>query len=54
MVEYLLKQKGIGRLKAALDDDGKSPLAVCLECKMNDWEEVAHLLRESYKNNVRN
>ena len=52
VVAYLLQQKGIGRLKAALDNDGKSPLAVCLECKMNEWGETAQLLREAYKNIV--
>ena len=52
VVAYLLEQKGIGRLKAALDNDGKSPLAVCLECKMNEWGETAQLLREAYKNIV--
>ena len=49
IVAYLLKQKGIERVKTALDSDGKSPLAVCLECRMNDWDETARLLREAYK-----
>ena len=49
VVEYLLRQRGMGRVKAALDNDGKSPLAVCLEFKMNDWQKTAELLREAYK-----
>lgn len=53
VASYLLEQNGIGRLKAALDNDGKSPLAVCLECKMNDWEGTSQLLRDAYKSNVR-
>ena len=39
-------------VQAALDVDGKSPLAVCLECRMNDWEGTTQLLREAYKNPV--
>ena len=49
VVEYLLRQRSVGRVKAALDNDGKSPLAVCLECKMNDWQTTAQLLREAYR-----
>ena len=48
-MEYLLKLRGVGKVKAALDNDGKSPLAVCLEYRMNKWEKTAQLLRESYK-----
>ena len=39
----------MSRVKAALDNEGKSPLAVCLEFKMNDWQGTAELLREVYK-----
>ena len=49
VVEYLLSQQGIGRVKAALDNEGKSPLAVCLEFRMNEWQSSAQLLRKSYK-----
>ena len=41
--------RGMGRVKAALDNDGKSPLAVCLEFRMNEWEKTAQLLRDAYK-----
>lgn len=37
------------KVKAALDYDGKSPLAVCLEFKMNEWQKTAQLLREAYE-----
>ena len=36
-------------MKAALDNEGKSPLALCLEFKMNDWQGSAELLKEAYK-----
>ena len=49
VVEYLLSQRGMARVKAALDNEGKSPLAVCLEFRMNDWQRSAQLLREAYK-----
>ena len=39
-------------VQVALDEDGKTPLAVCLECKTNDWQETAQLLREAYKEQV--
>ena len=39
----------MSRVKAALDNEGKSPLAVCLEFKMNDWQGSAELLKEAYK-----
>lgn len=52
VVTYLLKQRDGQGVKAALDNDGKSPLAVCLECKMNDWAETAQILRDAYKNSV--
>jgi ankyrin repeat protein len=49
VVEYLLSQRGMGRVKAALDSEGKSPLALCLEFKMNDWQRSAEILKEAYK-----
>ena len=49
VVEYLLSQRGMIRVKAALDNDGKSPLAVCLEFRMNEWQSSAQLLRDAYK-----
>ena len=48
VVSYLLKQKGGQGIQAALDNDGKSPLAVCLDNRMNDWEKTAQLLRDAY------
>ncbi len=39
----------MGRVKAALDSEGKSPLALCLEFKMNDWQRSAEILKEAYK-----
>ena len=39
----------MSRVKAALDNEGKSPLALCLEFKMNDWQGSAELLKEAYK-----
>ncbi len=52
VVSYLLGQRGAEQVKMALDEDGKSPLAVCLECKMNDWRETEQVLREAYKRPV--
>ena len=52
VVSYLLKQKSGQGVKAALDDDGKSPLAVCLDNKMNDWAKTAQLLRDAYNTPV--
>ena len=49
VVEYLLSRRGMSKVKAALDSEGKSPLAVCLEFKMNDWQRSAQLLRKAYK-----
>eukprot|EP00731_Ephydatia_muelleri_P031926 Em0023g433a len=48
VVSYLLTQGDIDAVKTALDNEGKSPLAVCLEFKMNDWQGVAQVLREAY------
>lgn len=48
VVAYLLKQRGGHAVKAALDNEGKSPLAVCLDCKMNDWTKTAQILRDAY------
>ena len=39
-------------MQTAIDNEGKSPLAVCLECRMNDWSGTAKLLREAYKTMV--
>lgn len=39
----------MGRVKAALDNEGKSPLALCLEFKMNDWQKSAEILKKAYK-----
>lgn len=41
--------RDMGRVKAALDSDGKSPLAVCIEFRMNEWQKAAQLLRDAYK-----
>ena len=38
--------------QTAIDNEGKSPLAVCLECRMNDWSGTAKLLREAYRTAV--
>lgn len=48
VVSYLLTQGDIEAVKTALDNEGKSPLAVCLEFKMNDWQNTAQVLREAY------
>ena len=53
VVTYLLKQRVGQGVKAALDSDGKSPLAVCLDNKMNDWTKTADILREAYTHPVR-
>lgn len=52
VVSYLLKQRAGQRIKAALDNDGKSALAMCLESKSNDWNATAQLLRDAYKSPV--
>lgn len=52
VVAYLLKQRGGQAVKAALDDDGKSPLAVCLDCKSNDWKKTAQIFRDAYSSTV--
>ena len=52
IVSYLLKQRSGHAVRAALDNDGKSPLAVCLDCKMNDWSKTAQILRDAYSNTV--
>lgn len=54
VVSYLLQQRGGQGVKAALDNDGKSPLAVCLDSKMNDWAKTAEILRDAYNNPVSN
>lgn len=52
VVSYLLKQRGGHAVKAALDNDGKSPLAVCLDCKTNNWTKTAQILRDAYSSIV--
>ena len=52
VVAYLLKQRGGQVVKAALDDEGKSPLAVCLDCKSNNWKKTAQILRDAYSSTV--
>ena len=38
--------------QTAIDIEGKSPLAVCLECRENKWSQTAKLLREAYAKTV--
>lgn len=52
VVAYLLKQRGGQAVKAALDNDGKSPLAACLDCKTNNWTKTAQILRDAYSSTV--
>ena len=52
MVSYLLSHQAGQGVKAALDNEGKSPLAVCLDSKMNDWEKTAEILRDAYNHPV--
>lgn len=52
VVSYLLTQRSGQAVKAALDNDGKSPLAVCLDSKMNDWTKTARILKDAYSNSV--
>ena len=52
VVSYLLTQRSGQAVKAALDNDGKSPLAVCLDSKMNDWTKAARVLRDAYNSPV--
>lgn len=53
VVSYLLKQRAGQGVKAALNGDGKSPLAVCIDYKMNDWKKTAQILRDAYSKPVR-
>jgi ankyrin repeat protein len=52
VVAYLLRQRDGHAVKAALDNDGKSPLAVCLDSKSNDWKKTAEILRDAYNSTV--
>ena len=38
--------------QGALDHKGRSPLAICLECKENDWKKTEQLLREHLQEQV--
>jgi Krev interaction trapped protein 1 len=49
VVAYLLRQPGIRLVQTAIDCEGKSPLAVCLECRQKEWSETRRLLQEAYK-----
>ncbi len=40
-------------LKGALDSDGRSPLAVCLESKENDWKNTENMLRQAHREQVK-
>ena len=52
VVSYLLTHRAGQGVKAALDNEGKSPLAVCLDGKMNDWAKTAEMLRDAYNHPV--
>ena len=40
--------------QTAIDSEGKSALAVCLECREHKWSQTAKLLREAYAKTVSN
>ncbi len=49
MVAYLLNQKEGMEIMGSLDNDGKTPLDVCLESKSNYWKATSELLEEAYQ-----